>query len=503
MDPLTIDPRKNGDPITSTLHYLIFDGLVRMNSSGAFELALAESYEVFNDGKTYEFTLRDAYWSNGNPIQAEDFENSWKRSLDPTFPSPCPQIFFFLRNGEKARNGIVDFSEVGVQAIGPKKLKVDLENCCPHLFSLLSLCNVFPAPSPLENNLDWIDPSKTFASGPFQIVSWKKKEEIRLQKNPLYWDEKNITVNELTIYICQNPCTILKMFNERQVDLISNIYCSLPDEIFKEYASRDLVQLTSLGSTVFCSFNNSIFPFNNKNIRKAFSFAIDRNEIASSFEIPAERLLPPPFAKATPRIPIRCDKQQARNFLKLGMKELGIFEDGDQVKLRLFFDKMVLHFENSISRTKVARILQKQWKECLGIQVRLEPVNYQEHISKFYEGDYSMEIGHWISQYMDPVSILDRFKNKALLKNYPRFENHKYSEIMDKIREASDSLIRDGFVLEAESILTEEAPLAPLYHYNHATAHRPGLKGISILRNGVLSFNTISSDETIAQCSYG
>jgi oligopeptide transport system substrate-binding protein len=506
MDPLTIDPRKNGDSITSTFHYMIFDGLVRINSLGAFELALAESYEVLDDGKTYEFTLRDAYWSNGDPILAKDFENSWKRSLNPAFPTPCPQIFFFLRNGEKARNGLVDFSEVGVKAIGPKKLKIDLENPCPHLFSLLSLCNVFPAPSLLENSLDLIDPSRIPISGPFQIVYWKKREEIRLQKNPLYWDEKNVSLNELTISICSNPYGILQMFNERQIDLLSNVYCSLPDEMLREYANQGLVELISLGATVFCSFNNSAFPFNNKNIRKAFSLAIDREEIASSFEIPAKRLLPPPFSKTVSRSPIRCDREEARQLLNLGMKELGIFEDGDQAKLKMFFDKMVLHFENSISRSRVARILQKQWKDCLGIQVQLEPVSYQKHISKFYEGDYSMEIGHWISQYMDPVSLLERFKDKTLLKNYPRFENPEYSEIIEKISGTTDVLLREQWVLEAEALLTEEAPLAPLFHYNHAIAHHPELKGISFLRNGALCFTTCSSDlsnETLAQYSYG
>ena len=138
MDPLTIDPRKNGDYITSALHYMIFDGLVRINPGGTFELALAESYEILGCGKTYEFTLRDACWSNGDPILARDFEHSWKKALDPTFPNPFPQLFYFLRNGEKARNGTVPFSEVGVKAIGPKKLKIELENHCPHLFSLLS-----------------------------------------------------------------------------------------------------------------------------------------------------------------------------------------------------------------------------------------------------------------------------------------------------------------------------------------------------------------------------
>lgn len=491
MDPLTIDPRKNGDSITSTLHYMIYDGLVRINASGEFELALAKSYSISEDEKSYEFILKDAYWSNGDPILAQDFENSWKRSLNPDYTTPCPQIYFFLRNAEKARNGTAKISEVGVRAIGPKKLRIDLENPTPHLFSLLSLCNLFPAPGLLDTRLDWVDPSRIPVSGPFQIVSWKKREEIVLQKNPLYWDEKNVSLTELNILIRQNPNDILKLFNERKIDLISNVYCSLPVEMLKEYENP---QSISLGATVFCSFNNSTFPFNNKSIRKAFSLSIDREEIASFFETPAHRLLPPPFLKGVAQNPIRQARQEAAHHLKVGMKELGIFDNGDQLKLRTFFDKMVLSFENSISRTRVARVLQKQWKESLGIQVRLEPINYQTHVQKFYGSDYSLQIGHWISQYMDPLSILERFKSKNLLKNYSRFENSEYALLVEKINETSDKALRDEYILKAESLLSEEATLAPLYHYNHVIAHHPELKGISFLQNGALSFSTCSSD---------
>jgi oligopeptide transport system substrate-binding protein len=549
MDPLTIDPRKNGDPVTSALHYMIFDGLIRMNVQGNFELALAKSVEIFDGGKTYEFTLRDAYWSNGDPIVAKDFEYSWKRSLHPSFPTPSPQLFFFLRNGEKARNGMVDFSEVGVQAIGPKKLKIDLENPCPHLFSLLSLCNLFPAPALLyhtraetlnldrakapgigdrksvhisnidrlsivdprelsrgsksrfvpecdiKHTVDGIDPLTIPISGPFQIISWKKREEICLQKNPLYWDAKNVALQELKIFICQNPYNILKMFHERKIDLISNLYCSLPNELIKEYIDEKIIKLISMGGTVFSAFNNSVFPFNNKNIRKAFSFAINRKEIAACFETPAQRILPPPLSHGVAKTLFRFDPQEARHYFKLGMKELGIFKDGNQEKLQMFFNKMVLHFEHSIPRTRIARKLQKQWKECLGIQVQLAPISYQEHINRFYEGDYSMQIGHWISQYMDPVSILERFKDPSIMKNYPRFEYPNYSTLVGKINEEFDPLLRAELILEAEELLTQEMPLAPLYHYSQVVVMHSELPGIAYLQNGALSFMACASDK--------
>lgn len=509
MDPLTIDPRKNGDQITSMFHYMLYDGLTRLAPNGAIELALAESYQILEEGCVYEFTLREAYWSNGDPILARDFELSWKRALDPHFSSPSPHLFFILRNGENARKGLCSFSQVGVEALSPRKLKITLECPCSHLLSLLSFCNFFPSHPILEKNLDWIDPSMIPTSGQFQISSWQKREVIRLRRNPFYWNQQNSFLEELEVYIRSDPEAAMHLFEEKRIDFLSTLFCSLHGESIKKYTRAGLSRFISFGASVFCSFNNSIFPFQNQNIRKAFSLAIDRKEIVQEmdfpFEIPAVRFLPPPLVKGKIEKKIEFDPIQARSCLQKGMKELGVSscQETDQFKLRQFFQNLTLLFE--YPRIETAQLLQKNWNTHLGLQVELEPSDYQSHLQKLYSGSYSMAIDHWVPQYMDPIAILERFKNKNILKNYPRFENQHYSTLLNQISKTGNLVQRHHLIEKAEQLLIEQAPLTPLYHHHHVMVAYPEAQDIFYLLNDAFGlmkcFSAPPLGEIAAQCS--
>ncbi|HEY4255308.1 MAG TPA: ABC transporter substrate-binding protein, partial [Chlamydiales bacterium] len=224
MDPLTLDPRKSGDQITSVFLSMLYEGLTRLTPDGSNEFALAESLEILDKGRTYLFTLREAYWSNGDPIEAKDFEISWKQSLDPQFPNPCRHLFYLLKGGEKAAKGLISLAEVGVTAIGEKILRVELESPSSHFLSLTSLTNFFPVSPFLQTkakNTEWIDPAMIPVSGPFRLASWQRRESILLKKNALYWDQEDVTLDEAKIYICKNPYLVTHMFDDGEIDLIS------------------------------------------------------------------------------------------------------------------------------------------------------------------------------------------------------------------------------------------------------------------------------------------
>lgn len=509
MDPLTIDPRKNGDQITSMFHYMLYDGLTHVARDGTIELALADSYRVLDNGLTYEFTLREAYWSNGDPILAKDFELSWKRSLDPSFPAPSPHLFFVFRNSEKARQGLCPFSEVGIETIAPRKLKVTLEKPCSHFLSLLAFCNFYPAHPMLEKNLDWIEPSMVPTSGQFKIASWQKKESICLRKNPLYWNQQNSFLEQLQIYVQPNAEAALRLFEEGRIDFLSTLFSNLDGEIIKQSMKAGLCRFISLGASVFCSFNNDLFPFQNEHIRKAFSFAIDREEIVreidSPFEIPALEFLPPLFSRSKKKTStVRFDPIQARANLQAGMRELGLSGEADQAKLHQFFQTLSLQFE--YPRIKTAQLLQKHWNKYLGLQVKLDSVDYQTHLQRLYSASYAMAIDHWIPYYVDPVAILERFKSKDILKNYPRFENLNYIDTLKLINETNEPMQRQQLIGEAEKILIEQSPITPLYHHHYAIISYNENNQISYLLNGAFGLLKCPSSnsqvtEVTEQCS--
>ena len=176
-DPQTADPRKSGDLISSTLIIMLNNGLT-LKENGQLKLAIAKSYEISEDGKEYTFHLRDCYWSDGVKITAYDFEKSWKKVIDPNFPSLCPQLFYPIKNAEKAAKGEVDANEVDIHALDAKTLKVILENPTPYFLSLTSSLVYYPTPSHIvEKDPNWATykNKKLVTNGPFILSKWDSK----------------------------------------------------------------------------------------------------------------------------------------------------------------------------------------------------------------------------------------------------------------------------------------------------------------------------------------
>ncbi|MEN9654133.1 MAG: oligopeptide-binding protein oppA, partial [Chlamydiota bacterium] len=150
IDPTSPDPRRNGDVNTSTLNFLLYEGLTRLAADGVVEMALAETVDISSDKKTYTFHLRKAHWSDGAPITAYDFEHSWKKTLDPAFGAACPYLFYSIQGSIEAMEKKIDPVEVGVKAIDASTLRVNLNHPTPYFLSLISFCNFYPIPKHIE-----------------------------------------------------------------------------------------------------------------------------------------------------------------------------------------------------------------------------------------------------------------------------------------------------------------------------------------------------------------
>ena len=150
-NPDTIDPRKSGDLISSSIIFMMYAGLMQNNNDGKLELGLAKSYEVSEDLKKYTFTIKDdAKWSDGHSITAYDFEKSWKKIMDPNFPAKGPQLFYCIKNAQKIALKDSSIENLAVKAINEKTLVVELENPTPYFLSLTSFCIFFPIPTHIE-----------------------------------------------------------------------------------------------------------------------------------------------------------------------------------------------------------------------------------------------------------------------------------------------------------------------------------------------------------------
>lgn len=486
-DPATLDPRKGGDVISSTFHFLLFDGLVRGNPDGSLSLSLAESYEISTDRKTYLFHLRDCRWSNGKPITAQDFEKSWKDILDPSFPALNAHLLFPIKNAEGAKRGTCMLSEVGVRALNEKTLEVVLEQPIPYFLELVSFCVFFPVCKEIdETHKNWENQvgQHFVCSGPFILESWKHDNEIYLAKNETYHRKDEIQLNCIHYSMVKNEMTALQMFEKGEIDILGQPVLPLPADSLPDLIQKKMIKTRPMAATTFCSFNVSKFPFHNVHIRKAFALAINRQQIVNNITLLNEKAaleMIPPILKKNNLIHFfkDADLEQAQLFLQKGCAELGIKQED--------FPEVTYYYSTSELHHKIAQAIQQQWHKNLGIKVKIENVDHKILMHKLYKKDFSIAQAYWIAQYNDPMNILDRFKFKENAKNYSHWENPEYIRLLNESGKASTTEEeRRKLLHEAEMLFMDQMPIAPIFHWSSAFIAKPYVKSfdLALLGNG-------------------
>ena len=503
MDPTTIDPRKNGDAITSSFLFMLYDGLTHLLPSGEVELALAESYRLSDNGLNYTFKLKKAFWTDGHPITAWDFEHSWKSIIEPSFSAPCKQLFFPILNAENASEGKIPIDQVGIKALDDTTLRIDLNHPMPYFLSLISFCNFYPIPrhvelNPMRNSFSL---HSQVTSGAFRLGHWERGKEILVRKNPLYWDTKNTIPSSIHISIINDEFTTIDMFENDELDWISSYLSAISPSSLKKYCGDEKLSLIPIAGTVFCAFNMDQFPFNNVNIRKAFANAIDRKFIVDHVtqlkEIPASRLIPPLLDSGEVRM--ECDSKRARAYLKKGLTELRIIKeedadfDTDDLKVRLFLNHLSLSFSNDEgqSHRSLAHSLQKQWSQVLGFNVKLISHPFKTQMRQIGTGDFNIALRFSAANFGDPLNILERFKYKHLSRNFPKYESSEYINLLNQSVQIQDVNERNQLLRSAESLLLNDCPLSPLYHINYPTLSKPTVSGIEVTPIGSVHFRRV------------
>jgi len=485
-DPDTLDPRKGGDRTSSILHCLLFDGLMRLDDEGNVAKALAKEVDISDDRTVYTFHIRDCYWSDGSPITAWDFEKSWKDILNPMFPAMNAHLMYPIKNAEGAKHGTSSLSEVGIRSIDARTLEVTLESPCPYFLNLASFCVFSPVNSEIDHtNPNWEQEvgSKFVCNGPFTLKEWKRNNTIILEKNPHYYRADEVILQEIHFSMIGSEMTSLHLFDKGEIDILGQPLIPLPSDAIPRLVQENKLQVHPSAASTFCTFNVEAYPFNNKNIRKAFAYAINREDITTNItqlsEKPALGILPPMLKKyGTTTFFADNDAQTAQAHLKRGLSELGISKKA--------FPHVKFYYHTAEMQHKIAQTLQQQWYETLGIRVDLVNVEKKILVQYLKSGSYQAALHLWVAQYLDPMNLLERFKYSDNVKNYPQWHNDDYSSLLTKSSQARTNEERFALLEEAEQLLIDEMPIAPIFHWNSAFITQPYIKsyGKASLGNG-------------------
>src|SRR5664280_2794247 len=501
-EPATIDPALSQGIPEANIILQTFDGLTRIDNKNMPQPAIAASWKISADLKTYTFTLRDASWTNGTPVTAYDFEYAWIRALSPEMASVYAYQLYYVRGGEAFNTSIkvgskyyaamldakgnpvmktvggkqvaqpnmakqIDPSkDVGVKALDAKTLQVELESPTVYFLNLTAFPTLMPVcKAVVSKNDKWAsDPTNFVTNGPFKLTQWSHNDKITFVKNPTYWDKDKVKLTKITYFMVEDETTALSMFQSGQLDASSTVPQS---ELPKLVASGDAKILPYLG-TYYYQMNITKKPFNDVRVRKALNLAIDRKAIVTSItkggQIPALAYVPGGIA----------DAAAGSDFRTVG----GTFYKDDDIataKALLAqagypngkgFPAFTLLFNTSNAHQSIAEAIQQMWKKNLGITCTLKVEEWGVYLDDRNNLNYQVARAGWIGDYMDPNTFLDMFVTGGG-NNGTGYANKTYDALIAKAKATTDPAARMATLHDAEKILMTDFPIIPIYFYTN------------------------------------
>ena len=470
----SLDPQQATDGTSFEVIADYTDGLMQMDADGQAVPAIAESYDLSDDGLTYTFHIRsDAKWSNGTPVTAADFVFAWQRAVDPAVASEYAYMLSDIgqiKNAAEIIAGDMDKSELGVTAVDDTTLQVELNVPVSYFLSLMYFPTFYPVNEEFFNSCGdtfATSPETTLSNGAFILDSYEPAATaFHLTKNADYYDAGRVQLSGLNYQVIQDSQQALMSYqtgaldttlvNGEQVDQVKD------DPEFKTVGA---------GYLWYVSPNMDAVPeLANLNVRLALTMAIDRDAITGDVlkdgSAPTYTAVPPEFAAGPDGSDFSadqekfadvctCDATSAADYWTKGLEELGITE--------LSLDMVV---DADDAPQKVAQVLKEQWETTLpGLTVNLVVEPKKQRVQDMQDGNYQLGLTRWGPDYADPMTYLGMWVS-GNSNNYGLWSNADYDAIIDECTTGdlcTDAEGRWERLYDAEQIVMDEAVIFPLY----------------------------------------
>jgi oligopeptide transport system substrate-binding protein len=486
-DVTSCDPRKARSLATINIVRCLYEGLTCHDENQKPTLALAKKITISPDQKTYTITLKDATWSNGDSITAQDFEYSIKTALTPSFKAPNAYQLFVLKGAKQFFEGKGD-GTIGVVALDDKTLQFTLEIPTPYFLELLSSDAFFPIPKkwllahPEKQELDLTCP---ISSGPYMVEEWKPNQEICLKKNPLYWNKERVTVERLSFVILEESVA-LSLFEKGELDWAGSPISTLPPDSIRTLKENHRLQATEAAGTALIRSRVSHPLLSSKKLRQALSYAIDREGITEHIlqggHVPTLRFLPPCVGgKNSEPIAYAANCTLAKKLLDEALSERNITIEK--------FPKLSLTFTSNERNLKIAQVIKQNYKEVLGIDLTLEPQEGKIYFERIAKKNYDLALGSWIGNFCDPIDFLSVFQNKDNGTNNTDWESSEFAQNIELSSGVNDIACRRIMLQTAEDILLADQPIFPIFHYTYNFLKSERLANARVSPFGIIDVN--------------
>ncbi len=470
QEPTTLDPNKAKCILDNEVAHMTQECLVR-NTAGKIEPGIAESWEISDDGLVYTFHLRDAKWSDGESIKAEDFVYGLQRLMDPATASEYAFIGEYVKNGAAVESGEKAPEELGIKAPDDKTVEITLDVATPYFLSLMGSSAQY---SPIRKDIvekygnDFAATAeKNVYSGPFMITR-TADGQIIFAKNPNYWNAGAIKLDGAELNCIAEGNTAVAMYESGELDFVK-----LPTETVVNYDDIDHEYMNGNEDYFYINEKSDNKILNNKNFRMALNYGLDRNTYiklaTDGVYSPCNALVMPLVSGAektygeeytVSSYPLDGDMARAQEFLKKAMEEEG-FSDPSDIRVEITTT-------DAEASKKIAEVAQELWTQALGITITIRQVTYADiYGSVLPNGDYEIGYAGWGPDYSDPYTYLELFKSDSPY-NYSNYENAEVDKCLNASRTETDAKKRMDLLNKAEQVILDDAALVPLqYRQQH------------------------------------
>ena len=486
MDSTVVD-----DGMSFNAVHAITDGLTAVNEKGKTAPAIAKSWDVSDDGKTYTFHLRNAKWSNGDKVTANDFVYSWRKIIK----NAGNYAYMLGSGGASVKNADAlmelganatdeQMATLGVTAKDDQTLVVELENKVPYFTDLMAFPCYFPQNEKFVEKCGknyGTKPEYTLSNGAYKMTKWVKGNKATFTKNDKYYDAKAVKTKNLEMFLVQDPKTAAQNFDNGKVD-----YATINSTLVDKYKGKDTFTTFNEGYLFYLQLNFKNDTVANKNVREALAYAINRKDLC-------ENVLKDGSKGATGFIPsqlstspagkdfrddadkyVSYDQKKAQEYLDAAKKELGT----DTITIDL------LYGTDESPMDTMAEYLQGSFSKLKGLKVNMVATVKKDRIyNREANGNFQVVCTRWGPDYADPTTYL----NLALTdnsNNYGKYANAKFDALMEQIQKESDLTKRWDLMIQAEKVMMEDMAYIPVFEKGAAALKAKNVKGLVVVPVG-------------------
>lgn len=486
----SLDPQVATDGTSFEVIANYTDGLTQMDADGAAIPAIAESWDVSEDGTVYTFHLRqDANWSNGEPVTADDFIFAWQRAVDPALASEYSYMLSDIgqvKNAAAIIAGEMDKSELGVKAIDSKTLEVTLEVPVSYFLSLMYFPTFYPVNQAffegLADGTFGTSPETVLSNGAFVLTSYEPAAlSFSLAKNPDYYDAAKVQLDGLNYQVIKDSQQAYMSYQNGDLDIVK-----LSGDQVEQVDGDPELMITGAGYLWYLTLNMAKVPaLDNQNMRLALSNAVNRmsivDDVVKDGSVATYTAVPPQFAAGPDGSDFSADQTMFSDVCSDDAAKAAAYYEAAKAELGTDTFEFELLVEDQTETQNVAAVIKDQVEKALpGVTLNIKVEPKKQRVADIQDGNYEVCLTRWGPDYADPMTYLNMWIT-GCSNNYGLWSDADYDAIIADCTTGAyitDAEARWNAMYDAEKIVMDQAVIVPLYTKADANMIKTGVEGI-------------------------